>query len=93
MGETAENLAKKFEITREQQDEFAAKSQRLAAEAQKSGYFDEEIVSVSVPGRKETITVSKDEYIKGETTVIGLTKLRPCFIKEGTFLPHFLIKK
>ncbi|XP_070498669.1 acetyl-CoA acetyltransferase [Chironomus tepperi] len=84
MGETAENLAKKYEVTREQQDEFAAKSQRLAAEAQKAGYFDEEIVSVSVPGRKETITVSKDEYIKADTTVAGLAKLRPCFIKEGT---------
>lgn len=84
MGETAENLAKQYEVTREQQDEFAAKSQKLASEAQKAGYFDEEIVPVSVPGRKETILVSKDEYIKAETTVAGLAKLRPCFIKEGT---------
>lgn len=84
MGETAENLAKLYEITRSQQDEFAAKSQKLAAEAQKAGYFDEEIVAVEVPGRKETVTVSKDEYIKAGTTVEGLSKLRPCFIKEGT---------
>lgn len=84
MGETAENLAKQYEITRQQQDEFAVKSQKLAAQAQSAGYFDEEIVSVVVPGRKESVTVTKDEYIKAGTTVEGLSKLRPCFIKEGT---------
>lgn len=84
MGETAENLAKLFDVTRQQQDEFATKSQKLAAEAQSAGYFNEEIVPVVVPGRKGSITVSKDEYIKAGTTVESLSKLRPCFIKEGT---------
>lgn len=64
MGETAELLGKQYEITREQQDAAATKSQNLAEAAQKAGYFDEEIVAVPVPGRKETVTVSKDEYLK-----------------------------
>lgn len=84
MGITAENLAKEYEVTRGEQDSLAAKSQSLAAAAQKAGYFDEEIVSVSVPSRKETIVVTKDEYLKPETTIEGLSKLRPCFVKEGT---------
>lgn len=87
MGITAENLAKEFNISRTTQDEFAAKSQQLADAAQKSGFFDEEIVAVSVPGRKETIVVSKDEYLKPGTTSESLSKLRPCFIKEGTVTP------
>lgn len=87
MGETAEFLAKQYGITREQQDTQAAKSQNLAEAAQKAGYFDEEIVSVPVPNRKETILVSKDEYLKPGTTVEGLAKLRACFIKDGTVTP------
>lgn len=64
MGETAELLAKQYEITRAEQDASAAKSQNAAEAAQKAGYFDEEIVAVEVPGRKETVTVTKDEYLK-----------------------------
>lgn len=84
MGETAENLAKEYVVSREEQDEFAFKSQTLACSAQKSGFFDEEIVSVIVQGRKESVVVSKDEYLKPGTTIEALSKLRPCFIKNGT---------
>lgn len=87
MGVTAENLAKEYDISREQQDAFAAKSQHLAEESQKKGYYCEEIVAVQVPGRKETITFDKDEYPKHGTTVEALSKLRPCFIKDGTVTP------
>lgn len=84
MGETAELLGKQYEISRADQDELAAKSQNLAEASQKAGYFDEEIVAVHVPGRKDTVVVAKDEYLKYGTTVDSLSKLRPCFIKEGT---------
>lgn len=87
MGVTAENLAKEYEITREQQDAFAAKSQQLAEESQTKGYFMDEIVPVQVPSRKETITFDKDEFPKPGTTVEALAKLRPCFIKDGTVTP------
>uniref|UniRef100_A0A1Q3FAS7 Putative acetyl-coa acetyltransferase n=1 Tax=Culex tarsalis TaxID=7177 RepID=A0A1Q3FAS7_CULTA len=87
MGVTAENLAKEFEISREQQDAFAAKSQQLAEESQKKGYFVDEIVAVAVPSRKETINFDKDEYPKHGTTVEGLAKLKACFIKDGTVTP------
>ncbi|XP_050070163.1 acetyl-CoA acetyltransferase [Anopheles maculipalpis] len=87
MGLTAENLATEYEISREAQDTFAAKSQQLAEESQKKGYFTEEIVPVEVPGRKETIQFAVDEYPKHGTTVEGLAKLRPCFIKDGTVTP------
>lgn len=84
MGVTAENLAKKYNISREEQDKFAVKSQNLAEAAQKNGYFDNEIVGVSVQTRKETVEVTKDEYIKPGTTIETLKKLRPCFITDGT---------
>lgn len=87
MGETAEILAKQYGVTREEQDVQAAKSQNLAEAAQKLGYFDEEIVAVPVPGRKETVLVAKDEYLKYGTTVEGLAKLRACFVKDGTVTP------
>lgn len=87
MGETAENLAKMYEISRVAQDEFAAKSQNLAESAQKSGKFVDEIVGVPVAGRKETVIVDTDEYLKPGTTVEGLAKLRACFIKDGTVTP------
>ncbi|EDS42167.1 acetyl-CoA acetyltransferase 2 [Culex quinquefasciatus] len=87
MGVTAENLAKEFEISREEQDAFAAKSQQLAEESQKKGYFVDEIVAVPVPSRKETINFDKDEYPKHGTTVEGLAKLKACFIKDGTVTP------
>uniref|UniRef100_A0A182TBB5 Acetyl-CoA acetyltransferase n=1 Tax=Anopheles maculatus TaxID=74869 RepID=A0A182TBB5_9DIPT len=87
MGITAENLATEYSISREAQDTFAAKSQQLAEESQQKGYFTEEIVPVEVPGRKETIKFAVDEYPKHGTTVEGLAKLRPCFIKDGTVTP------
>ncbi|KFB40835.1 AGAP001318-PA-like protein [Anopheles sinensis] len=87
MGVTAENLAKEYAISREAQDAFAAKSQQLAKESQEKGYFKDEIVPVPVPGRKETIQFAVDEYTKPDTTVEGLSKLRPCFIKDGTVTP------
>lgn len=87
MGVTAENVAKENGITREQQDVSAVESQRRAAEAQQNGYFKEEIVAVQVPGRKGTVTFDKDEYPKPETTLEGLIKLKPCFIKDGTVTP------
>lgn len=87
MGNTAENLAKEHNISRQEQDESAVRSQNLAEQAQKNGYFDEEITPVEVPSRKETIVFSKDEYPKHGTTIESLTKLRPCFIKDGTVTP------
>ncbi|XP_321828.4 acetyl-CoA acetyltransferase, cytosolic [Anopheles gambiae] len=87
MGITAENLAKEFDIGREAQDAFAAKSQQLAEDSQQKGYFTEEIVPVEVAGRKETIKFAVDEYPKHGTTAEGLAKLRPCFIKDGTVTP------
>lgn len=87
MGETAENLAKEYDVSREAQDAFATRSQNLAEQAQKAGLFDEEIVGVSVANRKETITIDKDEFPKHGTTVQSLAKLRPCFIKDGTVTP------
>lgn len=87
MGVTAENLAKEYNITREEQDALAAKSQRLAEDSQKNGYFNDEIVAVSVPSRKETIIFDKDEFPKHGTTMDGLAKLKACFIKDGTVTP------
>ncbi|XP_037048592.1 acetyl-CoA acetyltransferase [Bradysia coprophila] len=83
MGETAENIAKQYNISREEQDKFAAHSQNLAEVAQKNGYFKEEIIPVIVRGRKGDVTVDTDEYPKHGTTVDSLAKLRPCFIKNG----------
>ncbi|XP_058118890.1 acetyl-CoA acetyltransferase [Anopheles ziemanni] len=87
MGVTAENLAKEYAISREAQDAFAAKSQQLAKESQEKGYFKDEIVTVPVPGHKETVQFSVDEYTKPGTTAESLSKLRPCFIKDGTVTP------
>ncbi|XP_012262286.2 acetyl-CoA acetyltransferase [Athalia rosae] len=85
MGITAENIAKKYNISREEQDKYAAKSQQRVEAAVAAGNFDMEIVPVIIPTRKETIVVSKDEFPKPGTTVDGLAKLRPAFIKdEGT---------
>ncbi len=82
---TAENIAAKWGITREAQDEFAAASQNKAATAQASGAFDEEIFTVEIPQKKgDPLKVSKDEYIRGSTTVETLSKLRPAFKKDGT---------
>ena len=84
MGNTAENVAQKFQITREQQDEFAAQSQRKAGEAMAAGRFLDEIAPVTIKGRKGDVVVSADEYPKPETTLEILAKLRPAFLKDGT---------
>jgi acetyl-CoA C-acetyltransferase len=85
MGITAENIAEKFSISREEQDAFAAASQAKAAEAQAAGRFDDEIVSVEVPQRKkDPIVFDKDEYLKPGTSAEKLAGLRTAFKKDGT---------
>ena len=84
MGNTAENVAQKWQITREQQDQFAAGSQQKAEAAQKSGRFKDEIVGVKISSRKGDVIVDADEYPKHGTTVESLAKLRPAFDKAGT---------
>ncbi|WP_086930007.1 acetyl-CoA C-acetyltransferase [Agarilytica rhodophyticola] len=85
MGITAENIAKKFDISREEQDEFAALSQQKAEAAQKAGRFDDEIIPVSIPQRKkDPIIFSVDEFPKHGTSAETLGKLRAAFDKEGT---------
>jgi len=83
MGRTAENVAEQWKITRADQDEFALNSQRKAAAAQAAGKFAEEIVPVTVPGRKGDVIVDKDEDIRPDTTAEALAKLRASFLKEG----------
>ncbi len=84
MGNTAENVAEKWQITREQQDEFAAGSQAKAEAAQKSGRFKDEIVPVTISGRKGDTVVDTDEYPRHGTTAETLAGLRPAFAKDGT---------
>jgi acetyl-CoA C-acetyltransferase len=84
MGNTAENVAKQWQITRQQQDEFAVKSQNKAEAAVKSGRFKDEIVPVTVKSRKGDIVVDTDEYPKSGVTMDSIAKLRPAFDKEGT---------
>ena len=84
MGTTAENVAQQWQITREQQDAFAAGSQAKAAAAQAAGRFKDEIVPVTVKSRKGDVVVDADEYIKAATTAESLAKLRPAFSKDGT---------
>ena len=84
MGNTAENVAQKWQITREEQDRFAFESQRKAEAAQKSGRFRDEIVPVTVKTRKGDLIVDMDEHPKHGTTVEVLAKLRPAFAKDGT---------
>ncbi len=84
MGTTAENVAKKWQITRQQQDEFAVKSQNKAEAAMKSGRFKDEIAPVTVKSRKGDVVVDTDEYPKSGVTVESIAKLRPAFDKEGT---------
>lgn len=84
MGVTAENIAERLNITKEEQDAFAAASQNKAEAAQKAGKFDAQIAAVSIPQRKgDPIVFAKDEYIKYGTTVEGMAKLRPAFKKEN----------
>lgn len=85
MGITAENLAEKYNLTREEQDKFALRSQQRAEEAIKSGRFKDEIVPVEVPQRKgDPIIVDTDEHPRFGSTIEGLAKLRPAFKKDGT---------
>ncbi len=84
MGNTAENVARQWQITRQQQDEFAVASQNKAEAAQKAGRFKDEIVPVTVKSRKGDVVVDADEYPKHGTTLEAMGKLRPAFDKEGT---------
>jgi acetyl-CoA C-acetyltransferase len=84
MGTTAENVAAAFQITRPEQDQFAADSQRKASEAQKSGRFADEIAPVTVKSRKGETVVKDDEYIRHEADLASMTKLKPAFSKDGT---------
>ncbi len=85
MGITAENIAEKFAISRDEQDEFAARSQQKAVAAQNAGYFDSQIVPVAIPQRKgDPIIVSKDEGPRDGVTGESLGRLRPAFKKDGT---------
>lgn len=83
MGITAENVAEKYGLTREELDEFAANSQQKAAQAQADGKFKDEIVAVEVKQRKDTVIFDQDEGIRAGTTVEGLARLRPAFKKDG----------
>jgi acetyl-CoA C-acetyltransferase len=85
MGITAENVAKEYGITREEQDQFAALSQNKAEAAQKAGRFDDEIVPVDIPQRKgEPVRFATDEFVRHGVTVDALSSLKPAFSKEGT---------
>jgi acetyl-CoA C-acetyltransferase len=84
MGNTAENVARAFQITRDEQDQFAFNSQRKAGEAMGAGRFADEIAPVTVKGRKGDVVVSSDEYPKPDTTMEILGKLRPAFAKDGS---------
>jgi acetyl-CoA C-acetyltransferase len=84
MGVTAENVAKQYQITRQQQDTFAVASQNKAEAAQKAGRFKDEIVPVTVKTRKGDVVVADDEYIRPGVTLDSVAKLRPAFDKEGT---------
>ncbi len=84
MGQTAENVAGQWQITREAQDEFAVASQNKAEAAQKAGKFADEIVAYTVKTRKGDIVVTADEYIRHGATLEAMAKLRPAFTKDGT---------
>jgi acetyl-CoA C-acetyltransferase len=84
MGNTAENVAKQWQITRQQQDEFAVASQNKAEAAMKAGKFKDEITPVTVKSRKGDIVVDADEYPKAGVTIDSIAKLRPAFDKEGS---------
>src|SRR5258705_7416389 len=84
MGVTAENVAKQYNISRAQQDEFAVASQNKAEAAQKAGRFKDEIVPVTIKSRKGDIIVSDDEYPRHGATLDAMAKLKPAFEKDGT---------
>ncbi|HEY8102815.1 MAG TPA: acetyl-CoA C-acetyltransferase [Burkholderiaceae bacterium] len=84
MGTTAENVAAKFNISRQEQDEFAVISQNKAELAQKAGKFKAEILPIAIPQKKESILFDRDEYIKEGSTMARISDLRPAFKKDGT---------
>ena len=84
MGNTAENVAKQWQITRRQQDEFAVASQNKAEAAQKSGRFKDEIIPVTIKTRKGDVVVDADEFPRHGTTLDSVSKLKPAFEKDGT---------
>jgi acetyl-CoA C-acetyltransferase len=84
MGQTAENIASKWQLTRDEQDRFAVASQNKAEAAQKAGKFDEEIIPYTISGKKGDVVVDKDEFIRHGVTLEALAKLRPAFSKGGT---------
>jgi len=84
MGQTAENVAQKWQITREQQDQFALASQQKASAAQKAGRFKDEIAPVTIKTRKGEVVVADDEYIRHDANIETMAKLRPAFAKDGT---------
>jgi acetyl-CoA C-acetyltransferase len=84
MGNTAENVAKQFQITRDEQDKFAVASQNKAEAAQKAGKFKDEICAVTIKTRKGDVVVAEDEYIKKGVTLDGISGLKPAFDKAGT---------
>ena len=84
MGQTAENVAEKWQISRDAQDEFALSSQHKAEAAQKAGRFDDEVIDFVVKSRKGDIIINKDEYIRHGATMDALQKLRPAFTRDGS---------
>jgi acetyl-CoA C-acetyltransferase len=84
MGNTAENVARAYQITREEQDEFALGSQTKASAAQKAGRFKDEIAAVTVKGRRGDTVVENDEYIRHDSSMETMARLRPAFTKDGT---------
>ena len=84
MGQTAENVAEQWQISRDMQDEFALASQNKAEAAQKAGRFDDEVIPFTVKTRKGEIVVDKDEYIRHGATIESMQKLRPAFTKDGS---------
>jgi acetyl-CoA C-acetyltransferase len=84
MGNTAENVARQWQITRDQQDQFAVASQNKAEAAQKSGRFKDEIAPVTISTRKGDVVVDQDEYIRHGATLDSVTKLKAVFQKDGT---------
>ena len=84
MGQTAENVASQWQISRDMQDQFAVSSQNKAEAAQKAGRFVDEIVPFVISTRKGDVTVDKDEYIRHGATLEAMQKLRPAFVKDGT---------
>jgi len=84
MGITAENIARQWQLSREEQDEYAVRSQNRAEAAQTAGRFDNEIAPFIIKGRKGDVTIAADEYIRAGASLEALTKLRPAFDKEGS---------